>query len=38
MLKYELIPEQLLHEGCITTNNLFVPTSCTDEIVLLTHT
>lgn len=38
MLKYELIPEQLLHEGCITSNNLFAPTPCTDAIVLLTHT
>lgn len=38
MLKYELIPEQLLHEGTISTNNLIAPAKCADEIVLLTHT
>lgn len=37
MLKYELIPEQLLHEGCITIENLFEPKPCAEEIVLLTH-
>lgn len=38
MLKYELIPEQLLHEGTITADNLVAPVLCNDEIVLLTHT
>jgi acetoin utilization deacetylase AcuC-like enzyme len=38
MLKYELIPGQLLHEGTITTHNLFSPAPCSKEIVLLTHT
>jgi acetoin utilization deacetylase AcuC-like enzyme len=38
MLKYELIPEQLLHEGTITTKNLVAPVICPDEIILLTHT
>jgi acetoin utilization deacetylase AcuC-like enzyme len=38
MLKYELIPEQLLHEGTISNENLIAPTICADEIVLLTHT
>src|ERR1700754_3669151 len=38
MLKYELIPEQLLYEGAITPNNLFAPTPADDERVLLTHT
>jgi acetoin utilization deacetylase AcuC-like enzyme len=38
MLKYELIPAQLLYEGTITSNNLFSPQACTEEIVLLTHT
>lgn len=38
MLKYELIPEQLLHEGTITQKNLKTPVACNDEIVLLTHT
>ncbi|MBO9201454.1 MULTISPECIES: histone deacetylase family protein [Niastella] len=37
MLKYELIPEQLLYEGTITTHNLFSPAVCADEIVLWTH-
>jgi acetoin utilization deacetylase AcuC-like enzyme len=37
MLKYELIPAQLLHEGSITADNIFSPAVCTDEIVLLTH-
>lgn len=37
MLKYELIPEQLLYEGSITTKNLFAPTPCPDEVVLWTH-
>jgi acetoin utilization deacetylase AcuC-like enzyme len=37
MLKYELIPEQLLHEGTITADELFAPKVCPDEIVLLTH-
>jgi acetoin utilization deacetylase AcuC-like enzyme len=38
MLKYELIPEQLLYEGSIETGNLFSPEACADEIILLTHT
>lgn len=37
MLKYELIPEQLLFEGLITSDNLFQPDICSDEIILLTH-
>lgn len=37
MLKYELIPEQLLHEGTIAPDNIFAPKPCPDEIVLLTH-
>jgi len=37
MLKYELIPEQLLHEGSISANQLFAPQPCTEDIVLLTH-
>lgn len=37
MLKYELIPEQLLHEGSISADQLFSPLPCADEIVLLTH-
>jgi acetoin utilization deacetylase AcuC-like enzyme len=37
MLKYELIPEQLLHEGTIQPEQLFAPQPCKDETVLLTH-
>ncbi len=38
MLKYELIPQQLLYEGTITEDNLFAPKPCLEEIILLTHT
>jgi acetoin utilization deacetylase AcuC-like enzyme len=37
MLKYELIPEQLMYEGTISAHNLFAPAPCADEIVLWTH-
>jgi len=37
MLKYELIPMQLLHEGTITQEDIFAPEVCPDETVLLTH-
>src|SRR5471030_1466196 len=37
MLKYELIPEQLLHEGLITNENLFHPEAADEDIILLTH-
>lgn len=37
MLKYELIPGQLLYEGSITPENLFAPAICPDEIILWTH-
>lgn len=37
MLKYELIPEQLLYEGTITEDALFAPAPCADSVVLLTH-
>lgn len=38
MVKYELIPGQLLHEGTIKQHNLFAPEPCSEEIILLTHT
>ncbi len=38
MLKYELIPAQLLHEGIIESHHLVAPAVCADEVVLLTHT
>jgi acetoin utilization deacetylase AcuC-like enzyme len=37
MLKYELIPAQLLHEGLITSENLFSPGELIEEIILWTH-
>lgn len=37
MLKYELIPQQLLYEGTITEQALFSPKPCQDDVVLLTH-
>jgi acetoin utilization deacetylase AcuC-like enzyme len=37
MLKYELIPEQLLHEGLITNENLFSPGLPDEEVILWTH-
>ncbi len=37
MLKYELIPEQLLHEGTISQSNIFTPTPCPIDVVALTH-
>lgn len=37
MLKYELIPAQLIHEGIITADNLFPPKPVDEDIVLVTH-
>jgi acetoin utilization deacetylase AcuC-like enzyme len=37
MLKYELIPEQLLYEGSITASHLFVPLECAATDILITH-
>lgn len=37
MLKYELIPGQLMHEGCIQHDHLVSPGVCPDEVVLLAH-
>ena len=37
MIKYELLPEQLLYEGTISENNLFHPPPLDEEIILLTH-
>ena len=37
MLKYELIPGQLLYEGTISAENIFAPKPCYEEIILLTH-
>ena len=37
MVKYELIPEQLLREGTCTDENFFIPKMVSDDHVLLTH-
>ncbi|MEM8890342.1 MAG: histone deacetylase [Bacteroidota bacterium] len=37
MEKYELIPEQLMYEGTIEQDNLYVPKLMEEEIILLTH-
>jgi acetoin utilization deacetylase AcuC-like enzyme len=37
MLKYELIPAQLLHEGTIQQENLFAPEPTLEENILTTH-
>lgn len=38
MLKYELIPGQLLHEGSIRAEQLFAPGPCAESVILRTHT
>ncbi|WP_316837050.1 histone deacetylase [Pedobacter nutrimenti] len=37
MLKYELIPEQLLHEGTIGSEHLFEPEMASEDVILQTH-
>jgi acetoin utilization deacetylase AcuC-like enzyme len=37
MLKYELIPEQLLHEGTIGPEHLFEPETLSEDVILQTH-
>ncbi|RZK56528.1 MAG: histone deacetylase, partial [Pedobacter sp.] len=37
MLKYELIPEQLLHEGTIAEANLFSPEILDERYIVNTH-
>ncbi len=37
MLKYELIPEQLLYEGTVIEDQFFHPKALTEEIILWTH-
>ncbi len=38
MEKYDLIPQQLLHEGLVTEENFFTPQQLSKEETLLTHT
>jgi acetoin utilization deacetylase AcuC-like enzyme len=37
MVKYELLPEQLIREGTITADNLFSPSEIAEEDILLAH-
>ncbi|MCB9285328.1 MAG: histone deacetylase [Lewinellaceae bacterium] len=37
MVKYELLPEQLLYEGTVTEANFFEPEALEEEVILLTH-
>jgi len=37
MIKYELLPEQLLYEGTISKNDIFEPVIQDDKTILLTH-
>lgn len=37
MLKYELIPQQLLHEGVINPEQIFAPMPAAEDTILLTH-
>ncbi|TRZ46425.1 histone deacetylase [Robertkochia solimangrovi] len=38
MIKYELLPQQLLHEGCCTEANFFTAEPAADEDILRVHT
>jgi acetoin utilization deacetylase AcuC-like enzyme len=38
MMKYELLPEQLLYEGTVSDDNFFHPQKLSSEQILLTHT
>ena len=38
MDKYELVPQQLLHEGTVSQEHFFHPQQLTEEEILLTHT
>jgi len=37
MLKYELVPEQLIYEGLISSESLFSPEKLDEDVILLTH-
>lgn len=37
MLKYELIPGQLVYEGSVREDELFAPGVCPDDVILRTH-
>lgn len=38
MLKYELIPEQLLYEGTVSNEHFFEPNPISEDIIIATHT
>ncbi len=38
MLKYELLPEQLMYEGTLDKSNFFSPTPVSEELILKIHT
>lgn len=37
MSKYEVLPQQLLHEGTVASENFFTPTSATEQQITRTH-
>jgi len=37
MMKYEVLPEQLLHEGTVSEDNFFKPRKLSENQILLTH-
>lgn len=37
MIKYELLPEQLLREGTVEKENFFEPTALPENIIIITH-
>ncbi len=37
MIKYELLPEQLVYEGTLTNSNFFEPAPLDEEVILWTH-
>ena len=37
MVKYELVPEQLIYEGTVSSSNFFHPEPVSEEIILWTH-
>jgi acetoin utilization deacetylase AcuC-like enzyme len=37
MLKYELLPAQLLYEGTVNEDNFFTPSPASEEVILTTH-
>ncbi len=37
MSKYELLPQQLIHEGTLTETNFFRPASATERVIVATH-